>query len=552
MTPRQGPPVPRLLGRPAGGLLWMGWALAWMLAGPAAHAASAIQPTHAPPGEWPVPAPGDARLPDMPAHEGPGCPDPAQGPAWSVPPLLVEPASVSRHFPAWPASGAWPILDRSREPGASDWRAEVLGQSSQGRPLIIWTHLAERDPGRAPWVLVVAGQHGDEPSGPLAARCWMRQTQAERPSWWARFNVAVIPWLNPDGAASGLRANAQGVDLNRDHLRLASPETRALARWVAMRPHLLAVLDLHEFPARGPDDHSWSSEDVLLQAGGVLNQDPDLTHFAQYEWLPAVRAGLKDEGLRAGDYRLFQRDAQGERWVETGSASPEHLRNAMALRGVLALLVETRGSDLGGRHLDRRMGAHLTTLNTSLALFAQHLERLQQEQAWAGEVQASLACEGTWYRQALGQSSVQSIRLLGDDGMVQVRAMRVLDFRSPLPRWSESRPCAHVLVDPPEAWREALILLGIEIALRPLPHAGKMAWGMMPWPADWRWPQALSGTGRPGEGPAWGLDMRQRLSPLLGAWLEQARDQLEEGASTLLLRVERAPVASGASALPAR
>src|SRR5207302_1080938 len=55
--------------------------------------------------------------------------------------------------------------------------------------------------------------------------------------------------LNPDGIVQGTRRNAHGIDLNRDHVRLAGSETRALHQFVrTWRPHL--VLDVHDFPPR--------------------------------------------------------------------------------------------------------------------------------------------------------------------------------------------------------------------------------------------------------------------------------------------------------------
>jgi hypothetical protein len=44
----------------------------------------------------------------------------------------------------------------------------------------------------------------------------------------SRLTLAIIPMLNPDGAARTRRTNAQGIDVNRDALRLQTPEGRFL------------------------------------------------------------------------------------------------------------------------------------------------------------------------------------------------------------------------------------------------------------------------------------------------------------------------------------
>nr|MBP6466281.1 peptidase M14 [Rubrivivax sp.] len=81
-----------------------------------------------------------------------------------------------------------------------------------------------RGPGR-PTVLLVGQQHGDEPAGAEALLAVARLLAT--PAWAVlldRIDVVVLPRANPDGAALGLRWGRHGVDINRDHLRLSSPE----------------------------------------------------------------------------------------------------------------------------------------------------------------------------------------------------------------------------------------------------------------------------------------------------------------------------------------
>ena len=55
--------------------------------------------------------------------------------------------------------------------------------------------------------------------------------------------------MNPDGAEAGTRVNGAGADINRDHITLEQPETRALYQVVRrVRPDL--AVDCHEFGAR--------------------------------------------------------------------------------------------------------------------------------------------------------------------------------------------------------------------------------------------------------------------------------------------------------------
>lgn len=117
-------------------------------------------------------------------------------------------------------------------------RLEALppGRSAQGRPIEAW-----RSAGPAPaggrHVYLLAGVHGDEVEGVFVLGRlleWLRKgpgagggAPAEGPP------LVAVPVLNVDGHAAGTRANARGVDLNRN---LGSNGWRARARGPKYRP----------------------------------------------------------------------------------------------------------------------------------------------------------------------------------------------------------------------------------------------------------------------------------------------------------------------------
>jgi hypothetical protein len=92
-----------------------------------------------------------------------------------------------------------------------------------------------------PTVYLSAGIHGDEPAGPLALLELLRRDDFHQHARWI-----LCPALNPSGLAAGTRANAAGIDLNRDYLRRTSRETRAHAAWLESRPPPDLFLSLHE------------------------------------------------------------------------------------------------------------------------------------------------------------------------------------------------------------------------------------------------------------------------------------------------------------------
>lgn len=105
---------------------------------------------------------------------------------------------------------------------------EEIGRSVEGRPLL---HLTA---GRGPFTVLLWSQmHGDEPSATPALfdllDVLVRHASAPRVARLLdRLTLHVVPMLNPDGAERYQRRNAQGIDVNRDALRLQTPEGRAL------------------------------------------------------------------------------------------------------------------------------------------------------------------------------------------------------------------------------------------------------------------------------------------------------------------------------------
>ncbi|WP_273447951.1 M14 family zinc carboxypeptidase [Neolewinella agarilytica] len=107
---------------------------------------------------------------------------------------------------------------------------DTAGRSVQDRPLwrVAW--------GAGPTeVLLWSQMHGNEPTATAALFdlfSWLegngdgldtiRQTLHEE------LHLTFLPMLNPDGAEVYQRRNALGIDLNRDALRLSSPEARLL------------------------------------------------------------------------------------------------------------------------------------------------------------------------------------------------------------------------------------------------------------------------------------------------------------------------------------
>jgi hypothetical protein len=213
----------------------------------------------------------------------------------------------------------------------------MIGTSVLGRPLLV-RHLGPED---APLrVLLLCGQHGDERGIRRALAEFLEAEQCNlcgNPS----LQVAVLAEANPDGAEQRTRTNAEHVDLNRDHLLLQAPETRAIHRFVAdWEPHL--VVDLHNYPSRRAHlvrKNLRLAWDVCLDhptnpATSLGSGHPLLDSLMQ-----ALDGRLADHGHLFGRYSIVD----GAVGVRHGTPALVDARNVLSLRyGCLTLLLEAR------------------------------------------------------------------------------------------------------------------------------------------------------------------------------------------------------------------
>ena len=104
-------------------------------------------------------------------------------------------------------------------------RLEEIGRSAEGRAI----HLLAIGSGERR-VLLWSQMHGDEPSATPALLdiAGHLLSDAQAGAVLDEITLLMVPMLNPDGAERGARRNAQGIDVNRDALNLATPEGRIL------------------------------------------------------------------------------------------------------------------------------------------------------------------------------------------------------------------------------------------------------------------------------------------------------------------------------------
>ncbi|RKT82642.1 Zinc carboxypeptidase [Saccharopolyspora antimicrobica] len=216
---------------------------------------------------------------------------------------------------------------------------EQIGASTQDRPLRL---VRVGAPSARTTVLFTCSQHGDEPSGREACLSSIRDLGFSEDPAVRQFlrttSVLFVPNANPDGNVADTRENANGVDINRDHLALKSPEARALAK-VLRDEQPDVVHDLHEYGAKPP----YYVKDFLALWPRNLNTAEGVHGESERLSEEYVRPAVEDIGFSTGVYGIWTDPETGEPIKQVAGDGQERiLRNTTGVKNAIGLLVETR------------------------------------------------------------------------------------------------------------------------------------------------------------------------------------------------------------------
>ena len=348
-----------------------------------------------------------------------------------------------------------------------------IGQSQQGTPLeaLLLTRATSPDApsvlatGR-PTVLLVGQQHGNEPAGSEALLVVARElAQGLLEPLLDKVNVLVVPRANPDGAAADQRATANGIDMNRDHLLLQTPEARALAQ-LARDYQPTVVLDAHEYTVVGRYLQKYGAVqkyDALLQYAMTANMPEFLTRASE-EWFrrPLITA-LKNQKL-SSEWYYTTSTALDDLQVSMGGTQPDTGRNVNGLKNAVSMLIETRGVGIGRMHLQRRVHTQVTAMVSMLQSTATRAEQLGQLRSFIDRETSSLACRGK-ATIAAGPTKVQYELTMLDPATGNDKQLTV-DWNSALELQtlnSRPRPCGYWLSANSTSAVERLQLLGVQV-----------------------------------------------------------------------------------------
>jgi hypothetical protein len=228
--------------------------------------------------------------------------------------------------------------------------------------------------------LLLTQQHGNEPAGTPAALRLMANVTDGGPVT-ERLDgqiLLVLPMVNPDGAEAFQRGNADGVDINRDHIALETPEAQAVHR-VLNEWDVDVALDHHEYGGTGPGNpvpvrtYDYDLLTLFPIHGNVRAPALDMAKNLMYD---GIWPQTEEEGYSVNEYGEVT--AAGEPVDKiAGGPDPGILRNHLGLHNVAGLLVETRVDQHPNEfHTpERRIQIQRTVMDAAVRYVDEHAER---------------------------------------------------------------------------------------------------------------------------------------------------------------------------------
>lgn len=268
---------------------------------------------------------------------------------------LLERANISDDFPTVAEKSGYTATSTSAE--VEGFLKEVLQNRDHLKLFSIGKTVEERDiwcvgpkesSSERLQVVLMANIHSGECDGKEALLALIRELAVDsRHPWFSACDVYVVPNFNADGndrvglkhrpgqvgpeKGVGIRENAQQLDLNRDFMKLETPEVRAIVRLVnEVNPDLF--IDCH---TTNGSQHGYQLTYALTNNP---NFDSGLRQYAADKFLPAVTATMDAKGRPTFYYGNFDREKT--KWTTFGF-EPRYCTEYIGLRGTLAILSES-------------------------------------------------------------------------------------------------------------------------------------------------------------------------------------------------------------------
>ena len=205
------------------------------------------------------------------------------------------------------------------------------------------------------------GLHGDEPAGTESMLFLLEKILNDSSYSYLldKITLTVVPMANIDGYEKQDRYAANGLDLNRDQVKLMAPESNYLKKAFSDYGAQVAV-DFHEYrPFRKEfsllGTHGICSiYDAMFMFSGNLNLPQNLRDYTKNVFVGNAKKTLESNDLRFRDYITTDKQ-NNEMYFKQCTTEARSSTTSYALTNCISSLIEIRGVNLQKTSFKRRI-----------------------------------------------------------------------------------------------------------------------------------------------------------------------------------------------------
>jgi len=309
------------------------------------------------------------------------------------------------------------------------------------------------------------GLHGDEPAGTETMLFLMDKIVTDPTYAYLldKITLTIVPMANIDGFEKQDRYAANGLDLNRDQVKLLAPESNYLKKAFSDFGAEVAV-DFHEYRPFRKDfnelgtDGICSIYDAMFMISGNLNLPQNLRDYTKNVFVQNAKNTLEANQLSFRDY-ITPEKVKNEQIFKQCTTEARSSTTSFALTNCISSLIEIRGVNLQKTSFKRR-------INTTLLIATSFLKTVFDDSVNIKEVlrisnnakpeNLVVVCEKP--------QEIQTIRAISLKDNTEISLdIKVKNALKCIPVLVRKRPFAYLLLPEQNRLAEKLAILGLEI-----------------------------------------------------------------------------------------
>ena len=309
------------------------------------------------------------------------------------------------------------------------------------------------------------GLHGDEPAGTETMLYLMDKILNDsRYSYLLdKITLTIVPMANIDGYEKLDRFAADGLDLNRDQVKLMAPESNYLKKAFSDFGAEVAV-DFHEYRPFRKDfnelgtDGICSIYDAMFMFSGNLNLPQNLRDYTKDVFVDNAKNILESNKLTSRYYITTAKNKE-EVIFKQCTAEARSSTTSFALTNCISALIEIRGVSLQKTSFKRRINATFLIASSFLKTAFEDAEKIKEVLRISNNTKPEYIV--VLYDRPIEKQTIRAISLKDNTEIaLDVKVSNALKCEPVLER---KRPFAYLILAKQKVLADKLIILGLEV-----------------------------------------------------------------------------------------